>query len=224
MLAHFMLSAPSRHARLPERDDAAGWLALARHHGLPTRLLDWSEAPMTAMFFAAYPPNRRDGALWALNPYLLNDRLMGLAGILLPGRERGAGGLFIEAFSGKSSGAKRIAAVQPHEIDFRMLLQLARFTVHGTASPIEKLIHDEQVLRKYVIPGRAKIGIAGELEALGFRRSSLFPDLDTLADFLGRLRYKETPGAKESEQRTRLGAPSKSRSTDRSTRGRKVGR
>jgi hypothetical protein len=40
-------------------------MAVAQHHGLPTPLLDWSYNPLVAAYFAVFPDEGRDAAVFA---------------------------------------------------------------------------------------------------------------------------------------------------------------
>jgi len=45
-------------------DSKLEWLVIAQHHGLPTRLLDWSLSPLVACFFAVESLSKEDGAIY----------------------------------------------------------------------------------------------------------------------------------------------------------------
>lgn len=77
LLQFFRMHAPSFGIENPPpREHTDEWLFLAQHFGLPTRLLDWTEGLLLALYFALYHANqaRYGSAVWMLNPIELNRK------------------------------------------------------------------------------------------------------------------------------------------------------
>jgi len=115
----FRMLAKARYAHCPSEDDLFAWLFLMQHYRLPTRLLDWSESPLVALYFAIEDEARdeADGALWALLPTRLNLQQLNREGICLP-RSRDLRQLCVEAFAaGKNAPDRRIFSVLTEQSD-----------------------------------------------------------------------------------------------------------
>src|ERR1035437_6389840 len=53
LLSTFKAAAHLYQQSLPADEDHLSWLALMQHHGVPTRLLDWTGSSLIAAFFGA---------------------------------------------------------------------------------------------------------------------------------------------------------------------------
>ncbi len=185
LIARFKQSASLLLQPLPANDWE--WLTIMQHYRVPTRLLDWTESPLVALYFAVDESDSRDGSLWVLNPAQLNlesnikPDIDGYIPYL--GEELTENYLPEKLQSERFSKLDPIAVIGPRN-NPRMQAQLGVFTViHREAKPIE-CIGARRHVTKFRVPGDAKSHIRKELSTLSLNKFQLFPDLQSLGDIL----------------------------------------
>lgn len=184
LFGRFQLLAPNFHDRCPHSSDIAGWLCLMQHYGLPTRLLDWSESLASAAFFASvFAKEDKDGAIWILDPNMLNHASeYKLNGLHVLGNVE-TNKILKTLITKEKAEGKYLAAVGK-SVDLRMSAQKSGFTLHGDDDPLEDFPNAETYLGRIVIPREVKPLIEEELWVMGIKESTIFPNLHNLANEL----------------------------------------
>lgn len=198
----FRQRAPIRIPNTPDAGDFFAWLFLMQHHRLPTRLLDWTESPLIAAFFATSDGTCKGekgmesadqgAALYALSPYALNRVQLGESGLVIPEDPRAQRAIEF-AFLANADDSEHVIAIRPPESHLRMMVQLSVFTVHGSGRLIEDIDQDDDLLVQYRIPRESKVRLRQDLKMLGVRESNIFPDLDHLGDEVAGVRFINPP-------------------------------
>ncbi len=130
-------------------------LALAQHHGMATRLLDWTLNPLVGLYFAVEAANQeRDSALWYLDRFALSE---------------------IDGASPFET--EGVVFYEPPHVDGRIIAQSGCFTVH----PREPDPEFCDVATRIRISGKGRHLIRQHLDGLGIHHASQFPDLSGLA-------------------------------------------
>lgn len=137
------------------------WLAIAQHHGLATRLLDWSYNPLVAVFFAiANNKNLNEGAcVYAFRP---NKQ--------------------IDVTKNSPDDFTGVALLKPNGVAPRISRQGGLFTVHSNPKlPLDNKDSEHGVLEKLVLEGEDVRELMFEINHYGINYASIFPDLDGLS-------------------------------------------
>lgn len=163
------------------------WLMLMQHYGVPTRLLDWTESPLVALYFAVEPEKKKDGALWVLDPGKLNTNTNAKKDPYIPAfeeKEYMADFETIKFDSGINAGLMPIAAIATRN-NPRIQAQLGTFTISRSNTPIEG-VGDRSHIIKYIIPSASKEKISDELKILGLGKFQIFPELASIGEQIKR--------------------------------------
>ena len=185
------------HSAVPTNSEW-NWLAVAQHHGLPTRLLDWTYSPYVALHFVTDDVEMfdKDGVIWAVNFVKVHELLPQKLRTLLK-RER-SNSFAVEMLD---EAAPNLAALEKlsHDefalffetpaLDARIVNQYALFSL--MSSPGTRLDEwltkrGEDFARRIIIPAALKWETRDKLDQANITERVLFPGLDGLSRWLRR--------------------------------------
>jgi hypothetical protein len=147
------------------------WVALAQHHGLPTRLLDWTLNPLTSLWFAVRRPPHEEttGVVWVLRP---------------------AAGDYAGDDEKNAFPTDRHRVFAPVHVSDRIVAQGAWSTIHcGNPDPphfepLEESGEFGEKLIKVVIPPARFAHFRTFLNRYGVNSASIFPGLDGICEYV----------------------------------------
>ena len=177
------------------RDTTWDWLALGQHHGLPTRMLDWTFSPYVALHFVTTDVGRedRDGVVWCVDYTRVHEALPAELRVVL---EREGADVFttemLQAIAAEPDELERlgdfVVFVEPPSFDARIVNQYALFALCSRVdlSIDAWLAERPDVARRIVVPAELKWEVRDKLDLANVNERVLFPGLDGLSRWLKR--------------------------------------
>jgi len=170
-----------------------GWLSLMQHHGVPTRLIDFTESPFIALFFAldAVSPAQKDNcAIWAINYRKLMKSCIEHLKTQVVGFDMDYSEVQMrpdEVFEQyiEPGLVELLWVTEPKTFNLRLERQKGTFLlttkIELRASDLLQKCLPPESIHKIIVPASMSVDVFKSLKAMGIDNSRLFADLDGLA-------------------------------------------
>lgn len=174
---------------------------IAQHHGIPTRLLDFSSSPLIALHFALDDNKNEDAAVWAINlSEIHSNSLPDEYKTIL--KRNNAFSFTIEMIEeicstikeyNEDMNGEHFLVIEPPSIDIRIINQGSLFAVlPNDLDPLDVYLKNsfvKNIAIKYIIPKEKISQFRTQLDEMNITERILFNDLDGIAKYLKR-RYQ----------------------------------
>jgi len=172
-------------------------LAVAQHHGLPTRVLDWTVSPQVAAHFATAEVEHydKDGAIWCIDVVQCRELLpadlrniLGTEYAYLFSVEMLEGIGSLDEFDGLAEQGHFVLFFEPPSLDARIVNQGAIMSIMpGASLTVDGLLRENpHLFHRIVIPRELKWEVRDKLDQDNVTERMLFPGLPGLSDWLKR--------------------------------------
>ncbi len=189
-----------------EDDNIWRSMILGQHHGLPTRLLDWTHSPLVGLHFAVSDSSfknidKNDCVVWRIDTSNLHDLLPDCFQNAMKEKEVVTKVFSVEMLK-KVTGTleeydeyvknESMVVIEPPSIDPRIVNQYSFFTVvPKEIKDIEKFFEENEKIKvtKYVINKDLKWRIRDFLDEANISERTIYPGLDGICKWLARHYY-----------------------------------
>ncbi|WP_179863502.1 FRG domain-containing protein [Bacillus toyonensis] len=162
-------------------------LYIMQHHGVRTRLLDWTESFAISLYFALknWEHTKQDACIWMLDPIKLNKKSLDRSTIVFPKEEFRYPNEFFK------KNITHSFALAPNQNNPRIIAQKGFFTVQGNGlQPLENEfngdLQEQSVLEKITLNQNILPDAEKFLKICGIDEFILFPDLEGLAQVINK--------------------------------------
>jgi hypothetical protein len=191
------ISDACRYLRDIPEDDIATWLEISQHFGLPTRLLDFTENPLVALYFACATAPDQTGTVWILNEGTYKEKVYSLTPAVQGLTDRD---IIMRIIAEKHADHPTIQypwIYRPNYREERMHTQSSIFMIWGSCEkPLESFLSQENYIAedddstqhtkiacRIQLPAAHKSTLLKQLDLCGINEKFIYPGLDGIGKY-----------------------------------------